>query len=282
MRGLAAAVFIGTVGISSALAQSPYPFRTDVVGRGPAMILIPGLNSSGAVWNALVDDLKDRYTCHVLTLAGFAGEPPMGAPFLPAIQTALLRYIEEHRLTRPVFVGHSLGGVIALGLAAAAPDRVGPIVTIDGVPFLPGLTDPEATAEAVRPMAQAMRDALVRASDAERARQATISLPAMIIDPAHVQVAAEWAAMSDPATTGHAVMELMTTDLRPEVSRIRGPVLLIAPAPAGVAGDRIRQRYELQFAPIPNHQILFVPNARHFVMLDDYRTVLSAITGFLN
>ncbi len=282
MRGLAAAVFIGTLGIASGVTESPYPFRIEVVGRGPAMILIPGLNSSGAVWNALVDDLKDRYTCHVLTLAGFAGEPAIGAPFLPAIQTALLRYIGERPLERPVLVGHSLGGVIALRLAATAPDRVGPIVTIDGVPFLPGLTNPEATADAIRPMAQAMRDALMRASDGERARQTAISLSAMITDPAHVQLAAEWAAASDPATTGHAMMELMTTDLRLEVSRIRVPVLLIAPAPVGVAGDRVRQLYEQQFAPISSHRIVFVSNARHFVMFDDRQTVLSAITSFLN
>ena len=60
MRGLPAAVFIGTLGIASGVTESPYPFRIEVVGRGPAMILIPGLNSSGAVWNALVDDLKDH------------------------------------------------------------------------------------------------------------------------------------------------------------------------------------------------------------------------------
>jgi pimeloyl-ACP methyl ester carboxylesterase len=282
MRSLATAVFICTIGISSALAEARYPFRVQVVGRGPVMILIPGLNSSGAVWNALVDDLKDRYTCHVLTLAGFAGEPAIGAPFLPAIQTALLRYMEERQLNRPVLVGHSLGGVLALGLAAVAPDRVGSVVTIDGVPFLPGLMNPAATAEAVRPVAEGMRDALTRATDSERARQTAMSLSTMITDPEQVRVATEWAVASDPATTGHALMELMTTDLRSAVSRIRVPVLLIAPAPTGVASDRGRELYELQFAPIPNHRIVFVPNARHFVMLDDHRTVLSAITAFLN
>jgi pimeloyl-ACP methyl ester carboxylesterase len=282
MRGLIT-VFVCTMVISSALAEPRYPFRAEVVGRGPAMILIPGLNSSGAVWKPLVDDLKDRYTCHVLTLAGFAGEPAIGAPFLPAIRTGLLRYIEEHQLKQPVLVGHSLGGVVTIWLAATASDHVGRIVTIDGVPFLPGLTDLAATAESMRPIAQRMRDAVVRASDVERARQTTMSLHAMITAPEHVRVAEEWAATSDLETTGQALMEIMTTDLRHEVSRIRVPVLLIAPdAPAGGAGDRVRQLYRLQFAPIPNHQIIFVPNARHFVMLDDRQTVLSAIDTFLN
>ena len=101
-------------------------------------------------------------------------------------------------------------------------------------------------------------------------------------DQAHVNVAADWAAASDPRTTADALMEVMATDLRPEMSRIRAPVLLIAPgAPAGVAADRFRQRYEQQFAPIAEHQVVFVPNARHFVMLDNQEAVLSEMDAFL-
>ena len=38
------------------------------------MILIPGLTCGGDVWKSTVEHFKDRYECHVLTLAGFAGE----------------------------------------------------------------------------------------------------------------------------------------------------------------------------------------------------------------
>ena len=101
----AAAILLFTAGTSSALAAPP-PFRVTVVGQGPAMILIPGLNTSGAVWNTIVGELKDRYTCHVLTLAGFAGEPAIEPPFLSTMRDALLHYIESQQLDRPVLVGH--------------------------------------------------------------------------------------------------------------------------------------------------------------------------------
>ena len=79
------------------------------------------------------------------------------------------------------------------------------------------------------------------------------------------------------------MMEIMTTDLRPEMPRINRPVLLIAPdAPGGVAPDRYRHAYEQQLAPIRQHRIVFVPNTRHFVMLDDPAAVLSAINAFFN
>jgi pimeloyl-ACP methyl ester carboxylesterase len=259
------------------------PFTAVVVGRGPAIIFIPGLNSSAVVWDAIVKGLEDRYTCHILTLAGFAGEPAIDPPYLPTIRDAVLRYIQERRLGQPVIVGHSLGGVLALWLGATAESHVGGIVTIDGVPFLPGLANPAATAESVRPMAINMRDAFLRASAEERTRQTAVSLRALLTNPAHVQAAARWAASSDPATTAHALMEIMTTDLRSEVSRIRGPVLLIAPdAPVGIAAERVRRPYEQQFAPISDHRIVFVPKTRHFVMLDDPAAVLAAINSFLN
>src|SRR5262249_21240266 len=59
-----------------AAVSEPKSFRAEVTGTGPAMILIPGLASSGETWTTTVAHLRTRYTCHVLTLAGFAGVPP--------------------------------------------------------------------------------------------------------------------------------------------------------------------------------------------------------------
>jgi hypothetical protein len=39
------------------------------------MILIPGLQCSGAVLNEAVAHYSDKYQVHVLPIAGFAGEP---------------------------------------------------------------------------------------------------------------------------------------------------------------------------------------------------------------
>ena len=276
------AVLLVTFVPASAMERG-LPLKASIVGQGPAIVFIPGLNSSGTVWDAVVAGLKGRYTCHVLTLAGFAGEPAIEPPFLPTMRDAVVQYIQDQRLEQPAIVGHSLGGVLGLWVAARAPKKIGRIVTIDGVPFLPGLTNAAATADSIRPMAISMRDAFLRLSDADRARQGTASASALVTAPRHAQMVAAWAAASDPTTTGDAVMEVMTTDLRPEMARIDRPVLLIAPdASAGIAADRFRQPYEQQFAAVRDHRIVFVPNARHFVMLDDPAAVLSAINAFLN
>ena len=64
---------------AAASAQSPHPsFDVKVTGHGPAVVLIPGLLSTGEVWETTVERYKDRYTLHVLTLAGFGGPAPIG------------------------------------------------------------------------------------------------------------------------------------------------------------------------------------------------------------
>ena len=89
---------------------TPTSFRVQVVGKGRPMILIPGLMSSGETWNSTVARYQDRFECHVLTLAGFAGVPPITTPLLATVRTELADYIRGQQLDRPVIVGHSLGG----------------------------------------------------------------------------------------------------------------------------------------------------------------------------
>ena len=111
-------------------------FSVQKVGKGQPIILIPGLLSSGAVWSSTVERYKDRYELHVLTLAGFAGQPPLDSDaFLPIVRDAIVRYIRDQKLDRPVIVGHSLGGFLGFWIAATTPDAVGGVIAVDGVPF---------------------------------------------------------------------------------------------------------------------------------------------------
>jgi pimeloyl-ACP methyl ester carboxylesterase len=267
-----------------ALAAPP-ALRSTVTGHGPAMILIPGLNSPAAVWNGVVDRFKDRFTCHAVSIPGFAGEPAAASPSLPAIRDAVLAYIDDNHLERPVIVGHSLGAVVAYWVAATAPQTVGPVVAVDGVPFLPALMNPATTVDAMRPQAEAMRAMLESASAEQRDRQSAVSLSSMITDPAQVELARRWAASSDPHTSSQLMMELMTTDLRSEMPKIQAPLLLIAAgglfAAQPAARVEMERAYERQVAGVSNHKTIVATGARHFIMLDDLPFLVSAISEFL-
>ena len=117
----------------AASAQPASSFGVDVHGTGAPVLLIPGLSSSGQVWDATVAALEDRYEVHVLSLAGFAGRPAVEGAFLPRVRDDIVAYVRSHNLDRPAVVGHSLGGFLSFWLAASEPTLFGPIVAVDGV-----------------------------------------------------------------------------------------------------------------------------------------------------
>ena len=93
-----------------------------VTGTGRPMILIPGIACGGDVWDDSVVHFKNTYQCHVVSLAGFAGQPGISGPLLERVRDALITYINEQKLDRPIIVGHSLGGFVGVSLGASIPD----------------------------------------------------------------------------------------------------------------------------------------------------------------
>lgn len=273
--------------VSQSLAASgetaPSSFTVRVEGSGRPMILIPGLMSSGEVWEGAVEHYRGRYRTHTLTLAGFAGVPPTGAgSFLETQRDAIVRYIQEQKLDRPVLVGHSLGAFLAYWVAATAPDLVGPVVAVDGVPYLAALADPGMTPERMRPQAAMIREMYAGFTPEQVAQQTRMVFQSQMKDPAHREMGVNWSRASDPATVGQAVEEMLTTDLRPVVAAIRVPVLQVAAGGApGSDPAPVLSRYRAQVANVPEHRVVVVEGAGHFVMLDEPSALFSALDAFL-
>lgn len=259
-------------------------FNVQVTGSGRPMILIPGLGCGSNVWDSTVAHFKNAYQCHAITLAGFAGQPTIGAPFLERVRDQLATYIRDQKLQRPIIIGHSLGGFMAFWLAESIPNEVGPMIAVDGVPFAPALMDPNATPQSSVGFAQAAWMGFVMQSPEQFASSNQKTLARMITDPKEVQKVAETSNHSDPKALGQAVFEIMTTDLRPNLKAIRTEVLLMG-ATASIAnpGERKRaeENYRLQVSAIPKHKIVFAPKARHFIQLDEPEFFTQEVESFL-
>ena len=274
-------------GVRCAIAADDRLFSVSVSGP-PAVrsiIFIPGLMCSGDVWAAAAARYRGAYRVHVLTLAGFAGRPPLdGKTFLSRVRDDLIGYIREERLDRPIIVGHSLGGFIAFWAAATAPDLVGPIIAVDGVPFMPALVNPAATSDTMKAQGDLMRTMFASMTSEQMLAQSRMSLQTMISDPTNIERAAQWAAASHGGTVGIAMAELFATDLRDEVARIQSPILLIGAAKDAADAQslsRLTRAYEAQVAKTPRALVVMARHARHFVMMDDPEFLFAAMDAFL-
>ena len=269
---------------TSLVADSARAFDVVRVGHGRPMILIPGLLSAGEVWNSAVERYRDRFDMHVLTLAGFAGVPALRTDkYLEAERDAIIRYIRENRLEKPVLVGHSLGAFLAFWVAATAPELVGPIIAVDGVPYLPGLGDTTMTPAKASAQAAQFNAMAATFTSEQLGMQVAMVMRTQSRDSSHSAMGARWGRASDGATMGRAMAEMFTTDLRADVAAIRTPVLLIASG-FDVTDDRrelVLARYAAQVSRIPDRRVVMARNARHFVMLDDPKYLYSVMDEFL-
>ena len=295
-RKSVAALVLAFALAASAGAQSSHPsFDVQVTGTGPAIVLIPGLLSTGEVWETTVARYKDRYSLHVLTLAGFGGPAPIGTPFLSRVRDELIGYLKgvqglqgtlgERSVPsdRPILVGHSLGGFLSFWVAATAPDLVGGVVAVDGVPFLPALVNPAATADSATAQGEQIRTLYASFTTDQLVSQSRMALGTMITAPADVERALAWVRVSDPATAGIAVAELMSTDLRPTVGAITAPTLLIGASGAApeTMQPAFQKAYELQVAGVSKARVIMATKARHFIMFDDPAFLFAALDEFL-
>jgi pimeloyl-ACP methyl ester carboxylesterase len=107
-------------------------------GQGPAIVLVHGL--SGQLGNfayALIDHLATNHRVIALDRPGSGySRSHGGAPMELAAQARLIAaFIDRLALERPVLVGHSLGGALALVLAQDHPARVGSLALIAPLAF---------------------------------------------------------------------------------------------------------------------------------------------------
>lgn len=94
--------------------------------KGPAVVLLHAFPMSGAMWEPQISALRD-YRVLIPDLRGFGGTP-LVAPWL--MEHAAADVLESFS-GKAAIVGLSMGGYVALQIAAAAPERVAGLVLCD-------------------------------------------------------------------------------------------------------------------------------------------------------
>ena len=269
-------------------AAAPRAFTVEVTGQGRPLILIPGLASSGEVWQGTVARLcapQAGRQCHVLTLAGFAGVPPVDGDLLARAEEQLAGYIAAKKLGQPAIIGHSLGGFLALKMAIGHPGQTGKLVIVDALPALGALQLPTIAPQQLQDMAAQMRTAMHGQDAASFAEGQRRSVAGMAGKPEDVARILDWGRRSDRNSVIDAMATLMGTDLRQEVAKVQSPTLVLGTWAAYrdyTTRAAVENTFHAQYQRLPGVQIALADTARHFIMYDEPDWMLGRIEQFLD
>jgi pimeloyl-ACP methyl ester carboxylesterase len=269
----------------------PTAFRSDrisvtTIGSGPDVVLVPGLASSPEVWAGTAAAVPG-YRYHLVQVAGFAGVPPRGnasGPVMAPVAEEIARYIRENNLKRPSIVGHSMGGSIATMVTTRHPEAVSRLMVVDMLPFLGLLFGPPGTtAESVRATADALRDRALANNDEERRRSIEASVATMVVDEGRRADPIRHALASDRDVTARAFHELITTDLRPELGKIKVPVTVLYVKTPNVPLDEAQfdAVYKASYAGVPQAELKRIAGSYHFIMFDQPQRFAEELRAFL-
>jgi pimeloyl-ACP methyl ester carboxylesterase len=282
MKTMALAAFL--VLTLPAAANEPARFTVTVTGRGPDVILIAGLASSGAVWDATARALAPTHRVHVVQVAGFAGAPASAnaeGPVLAPLVDALAAYAAT--LDRPALVGHSLGGLAGIEIAARHPRALSRLLVVDALPFYALIFSPYATAETVMPQASALRDQLLDATDTAYAQMQSASVASLVKSEGERARVLEWALGSDRRVVATAMHEDLVDDARPRLPAIEVPVTIVyAYDPAmGRPPAAVDELYGSAYSALANAKLRRIDGGYHFIMLDQPDAFAREVEHFL-
>jgi pimeloyl-ACP methyl ester carboxylesterase len=104
-------------------------------GVGPPLVLLAGLASDSASWGPLLPFLEDRFTVLRPDNRGAGRTRCPNDQITTKAMLVDLTALCDHLGAGPVnLVGHSMGAMLGLRLAAAHPDRVAKLVVLAGTP----------------------------------------------------------------------------------------------------------------------------------------------------
>jgi N-formylmaleamate deformylase len=257
--------------IATATSFVPTRFTVEVTGTGRDVILIPGLTAGRSVWRGTVARLPG-YRYHLIQVSGFAGSPARanasGAVVAPLAEE-IAHYIAANRLQRAALVGHSMGGTLAMMVAARHPALVGKVMVVDMLPQPAGLLG--SSAAGLRGLADTLRD--LGSTPGGR----------NLIDSA-IRLFGNDAAentQSDPDVVARATHELAVTDLSRELPKIAAPLTVIYASPEATRNAAVDRAYAAAYAPRRGASLIRVDNSGHMVMYDQPTRFGAALKAFL-
>ncbi|WP_448564800.1 alpha/beta fold hydrolase [Thalassotalea ganghwensis] len=262
--------------------------NTKVSGQGQAILLMPGFISDERVWQPIAENLSKDYQVHQLSIAGFGKNPAcqQADNIYPQIINEVKQYIAHSSLQNPIFIGHSMGGLMAFELALEKELPLKAAISVDGLPFIgPVFTRTnDTTVDDIAYQATSIKQMYQHANAEQMKMMAQQAISIQTSNTMRYADILTMAENSDPTTAASAFHSVMSKDLRSELAKLKTPMLLIG-ASGGFATPEqqlaAKQLYQTQLKNSAQVELKMNNQGRHFLMWDQPEWLVAAITQFI-
>jgi len=105
-------------------------------GAGQPLIILHGLFGSSDNWLTQAKLFSSQFKIYTVDQRDH-GQSPHSASFdYPSMVADLAEFIDVHNIQRPIVLGHSMGGKVAMNFALAHPDKLEKLIVVDISPRL--------------------------------------------------------------------------------------------------------------------------------------------------
>src|SRR5260370_22734133 len=94
----------------------------------PPLVFLHGLGGGARDWRGQLDFFSGRYRTIAWDMPGYGGSAPLPIVSIASLADTLQDFLQQAGATRPILVGHSIGGMIVQQLLAKSPGIASAVV----------------------------------------------------------------------------------------------------------------------------------------------------------
>ncbi len=239
-------------------------------GDKPPLILLHGLMTNGLCWTDLARTLEKEYDVIMLDARGHgrSSVPEYGYRY-EDLANDVAGLIKALKLSAPILLGHSMGGMTAAVVASRKPNLLRGLILAD-----PTFLSPEMQSEVYASDVAEQHRKMLNKSLEEVIAEARTKLPDR--SPETLELSAR--ARLQTSMNAFEVLKPPNPDYKLLVSKIDVPVLLVFGDRGVVSSDVAMELQQIN----PGLQVEEIPDAGHALHMDQPERFVAVVKAFLH